>query len=124
VTGTTVAVPVFGDMVILPLQVPRARPVGFTVAVKVAGVLPVMGDTDNQLAPLPTAAPKNTSPTWLFELVRAMLWDTVDVSPTVALNVRFPGEITSEGFITTVSVTGTFKGLFVACFDVSVTVPL
>jgi hypothetical protein len=53
-----------------------------------------------------------------------MLWGAVDVSPTAALNVRLSGDAMSEPKFTTLSVTGTAKGLFVASGDVTVMVPV
>jgi len=63
---------------------------------KFAGVEPVMGETDNQGAPVPTAAPKSTS-IGLFVLFRAMLWDIVEVPPIAVLNVRLAGDMTNAG---------------------------
>lgn len=110
-------------MVIAPLYAPGVRPAGFTFAVRVTGVVPVVGATDNQLPPVvvdAAAAKLRANPL----LPSATVFDAGVAPPIWKLNDSELGATVSVGADVTVRETGTLSGLFDAPAEVMVTAPL
>src|SRR5205814_638262 len=135
-TGCAVAVRVTGTtsglfdapaavIVIVPSYVPAASPAGLTDTLRLAGVVPLSGLTDNHVLPdgvctLAAAVKLNGAPL----LATASGCAAGRLSTMCYRNVSDVGVVESTGCAVTVSVTGTFSGLFEASALVMVIVPL
>lgn len=117
-TETVPAVPPVGVIVIVPLYVPTANPLVFTVTVRMAGVVPEVGDIESQFPPLTAEAKERSGGV----LETARVCDGGTAPPDCAVNVRLVGEKVMLG-VPMVRFTGTVTGLFEAVDEVRVIVP-
>ena len=103
VTGTVVE-PLPAFTVMVAVYFPAVIPVGLMDTVRFAGVFPVVGETDNQVAPGVTVNEAGE------DASTRIVWGAAVAAPSVCEKVNDPGNVATAIAVPVIfNVTGTFK---------------